>query len=200
MQEKLAPLRALRLRASRFALRHACVIAVALTSVGALLFACKHHDEVFAHRPEALSCAAHPLATMSACTSANDCGADAGLACAKGACALDSCTTDDDCGAGRVCACFGAVSADEPSIRGNVCSAPGNCRVDADCPTEQVCSPSYTMTCASPFAVTYACHTPNDDCSNDTDCTSPEHFAPENLCTWQPERGRWGCVAFGCGG
>ena len=162
--------------ATRESVRRSAAICIAL---GCAAVACSHallRDPPLSHRASALPCTAHPTI-------------DGGT--------VDACTTDDQCGDRRVCSCF---SANNPRTGGNVCSAPGQCKVDGDCPAGRVCTASYTLTCAQPFAVIYACHSADDDCNNDSECTSPSGRGVTNLCTFRPERGTWGCVAFGCEG
>ena len=147
--------------------------------IASAALACSHallRDPPLSHRASATPCVAHPTV-------------DGG--------STDECTIDDQCGAGRVCSCF---AANNPRSSGNVCSSPGNCRVDADCPSERVCTASYSLTCGHPLAITYACHTPDDDCNNDSECTGPGVPGTSSICAFQPDRGKWACEPYGCEG
>jgi hypothetical protein len=147
--------------------------------LGGLAVACSHallRDPPLSHRAEASPCTAHPTT-------------DGGT--------VDQCLTDDQCGRESVCAC---LNANNPRTGGNVCSAPGDCKVDSDCPPSRVCTASYSLTCNHAFAITYACHTGDDDCNNDSECTSPGGTGITSLCAYVPAAGKWSCVAYGCEG
>lgn len=76
-------------------------------------------------------------------------------------CTYDACAGDSDCDSGP-CRCGFAAGA-------NRCFQ-GNCQVDADCGESGFCSPSYGD-CYDRRVVGYFCHTPEDHCTNDSDCT-----------------------------
>lgn len=102
---------------------------------------------------------------------------------AECSCTYDACVHDTDCPAGSLCACHGS-----PYVggQGNTCT-PGNCRVDSDCGSNGYCSPAYdTMTCGGLLG--YYCHTPDDECVNDSDCTKND----DDVCTFLS--GRWQCA------
>ena len=70
----------------------------------------------------------------------------------------------------------------------NYCTRPSNCRVDADCGANGFCSPGQSHEWCGTL---YACHTPNDECANDSDCaadthcdfsTAVKHWLCGNLC------------------
>ena len=61
-------------------------------------------------------------------------------------------------------------------------------RLDADCSTTHACSPS-SVGCGTTFS--YYCHTPSDDCDNDSDCRQ------EQFCQYAPGDGKWTCVSAG---
>ena len=73
---------------------------------------------------------------------------------------------------------------------------PGNCHVDANCGVGGYCSPSYTGTgCGSLGG--YYCHTPSDQCIDDTDCGSGGGLS---VCTYDQSVGYWMCKMRGlCG-
>jgi hypothetical protein len=101
------------------------------------------------------------------------------------ACTYDTCQHDTDCPANELCACHGSPYTFN---QGNTCK-PGNCRVDADCGAGGYCSPSYqTMSCGSLEG--YFCHTPNDQCIDDTDCPSSQGPA---VCVYSSTNSRWEC-------
>jgi hypothetical protein len=136
-----------------------------------------------------------------ACASDGDC-ADAGingrcagyLGPAGCGCTYDQCVGDIDCPAGQTCACHGA-----PYMfgSGNMC-VPGNCHVDADCGTGGYCSPSPALPCNMNGrdlfcqGVGYYCHTPKDECVDDSDCQGVG-FAG---CVYDPSPGYWKCEFY----
>jgi hypothetical protein len=68
---------------------------------------------------------------------------------------------------------------------------PGNCRNDSDCVPCGWCSPSFSPAeCGSVGG--YYCHTPKDECVNDTDC-SDSGFWP---CTYDTSLGYWRCITL----
>ena len=107
-------------------------------------------------------------------------------------CTSDACSGDADCPTGQTCACHGSAYT---AGMGNTCM-PGNCRVDADCGPGGYCSPSAsTSTCGTVSG--YYCHTPNDQCTNDTDCAASQ---PGTMCIYSPGAGFWSCQPSGlCG-
>lgn len=109
-------------------------------------------------------------------------------------CTYATCAGDSSCPTGQTCACAGS-----PYTGGsdNTC-VQGNCRVDADCEGGSgYCSPALNAnSCGSILG--YYCHTPNDQCVNDTDCQDTT-MGPQ-VCTYAPTDGRWECAAEGfCG-
>jgi len=106
-------------------------------------------------------------------------------------CTYDTCTGDSDCMAGQLCACHGGAYAEG---QGNTCM-PGNCRVDSDCGTNGYCSPTAGGGCGGVSG--YYCHTPQDQCVNDTDCGGQSGFSS---CQWSSGQDRWTCqTVFACG-
>jgi hypothetical protein len=101
-------------------------------------------------------------------------------------CTYDGCFSDTDCAGGDVCEC-------RPS--GNACLA-GNCRVDSDCGAGGYCSPTLGF-CGNWGGISgYYCHTPADECTNDSDCTE----GGAGYCAWQPTVARWACSYSQCAG
>ncbi len=100
-------------------------------------------------------------------------------------CTYDTCMQDSDCPAGETCACHGSPYT---FGAGNTCIA-SNCRVDSDCGPGGYCSPAYaTTSCGSLLG--YFCHTPKDQCVNDSDCSG----LPQ-MCTYSS--GIWQCKSYG---
>jgi hypothetical protein len=98
-------------------------------------------------------------------------------------CLCDDCNSDQDCGPTGVCNCDGTLG-QTPNI-GNQCIA-GNCRVDADCGPVGFCSPTFGSDNGVLFIEGYYCHTPKDQCRDDSDC-------PFKHCSYSPEAGTWTC-------
>jgi hypothetical protein len=102
------------------------------------------------------------------------------------ACTYDTCMHDTSCATGQVCACHGSQYTNG---LGNTCK-PGNCRVDADCGAGGYCSPSYdTASCGS--LAGYYCHTPTDECIDDSDCATTGGPA---VCAYSSTAGHWQCT------
>jgi hypothetical protein len=107
-------------------------------------------------------------------------------------CESDACSTDGDCGKGGVCACGLPASTGRYP---NVCLS-GNCRVDSDCGCGY-CSPTYGTSCGAYGGVIgYYCHTPEDECTNDDQCTE----GGPGYCGYQPTTKRWTCFYSFCAG
>jgi hypothetical protein len=90
-------------------------------------------------------------------------------------CAYDVCFKDSDCGEG-VCECLGGYYP-------NTCRS-GNCQVDADCGPDGYCSPS-NVGCSGTY---YYCHTPEDECVDDTECSETG-----GACYYNQDVGKWIC-------
>ena len=115
-------------------------------------------------------------------------------------CSYDECATDAECTGGAVCLCgasLGTVGTDgTPTRTGNRCVKSG-CRLDADCGAGGFCSPTYDTFCGPRNGVQgYDCHTPNDECTNDDQCTE----GGAGYCAFQPTLGRWKCSYGFCAG
>ncbi len=133
------------------------------------------------HRPSAVACG---LSAPSYPPPGDSCTSDAGCGTipvtqtcraypdAGGAtfCNGDQCFTDSDCPNGP-CGC--SVSTPQLGVH-NLCYF-GNCHTDADCGSGGYCSPSRQADCQGgddPGVEAYYCHTPKDECTNDSDCAS----------------------------
>jgi hypothetical protein len=102
-----------------------------------------------------------------------------------------------DTGAGGACL-VDANCADGPQGKpGTVCNCatssctvqPGSCRVDADCGAGGFCSPTWTSG-EDVEVVAYECHTCEDQCIDDTDCTG---MYPGGYCIYNQCVGYWTC-------
>lgn len=108
-------------------------------------------------------------------------------------CTCDLCNTDENCGATGVCSCNGQSRGYSGRSIGNVC-VPSNCRVDTDCGPAGFCSPTVDFTCGGFYGLAgYYCHTANDQCTNDSDCTQGD-------CRYSPQIGYWLCGTGFCAG
>ena len=94
-------------------------------------------------------------------------------------CTYDECFADEDCPAGIVCHCRGDY--------GNACYTEGNCLTDADC-GPGYCSP--TRYCLQRGFDGYYCHTPQDECIDDSDCQTVD---TNGVCAYDAAVGRWIC-------
>ncbi len=130
-----------------------------------------------------------PQATIE-CTTDSECDAGVNGRCLPpwgGAfmnhCSYDTCFQDSQCAPGQVCWCRASGTDNAP----NFCTS-GNCQVDSDCATG-ACSPS-PATMVSQCTVAYYCHTPLDQCTNDSDCASG---TSGGLCAYDVTNKRWAC-------
>jgi len=124
------------------------------------------------------------------CLTATDCGFLS--RCVGGHCRTDQCYADSDCKSEKsVCAC-------DPMNHGHRC-LPSDCQVDADCGPGGFCSPSFGLQCGSYHGVlSYHCHTPKDDCLNDSDCR--KESSSYGYCAFEPKSGHWICGTAECDG
>jgi hypothetical protein len=125
--------------------------------------------------------------TKPQCTSDAQCTAGVNGRCQQGlqdcSCAYDECGGDADCAAGQTCVCHGSAYA---GTSGSACVT-GGCRIDSDCGSGGHCSPAPRAAVCNGLPQ-YYCHTPNDACVNDSDCTS---LGPDGVCT--SAGGKWYC-------
>ena len=108
-------------------------------------------------------------------------------------CTYDNCFSDGDCADG-VCECGGGWRSDH-----NVC-LPSSCLIDSDCGDGGWCSPSFGTCGEYSGTVGYFCHTCEDECTNDTDCSSTGEGWGEPYCMFNPVVGRWVCSDSQCAG
>ena len=166
------------------------------------------------HRPTATTCTGDRPPGISAADSAHfsgDCRSDADCTAGKNGrcelealsklvCTYDECAADSDCSAG-VCTCR-----NDAHFGANTCFH-GDCTTDADCGSSY-CSPSGTtiqsncMTTATgpvpASAFGYFCHSPADECVDDSDCGPDAHFS--DVCAFQSETRKWVCLKLRCSG
>jgi hypothetical protein len=104
-------------------------------------------------------------------------------------CAADGCATDSDCGPMHICVCVAGTGA----CNRNYCQQAG-CRTDADCGTGLYCSPSYNYPVQCQSA--YMCHTPDDQCIDDSDCNSGQSGFPLPYCAYDGTVMHWRCTSM----
>jgi hypothetical protein len=129
------------------------------------------------------------------CSKDGDCTAGTNGRCVEGTggpiyclCTYDACMHDTDCAAGQACACHGSTYT---FGAGNTCIQ-GNCRVDSDCGPGNYCSPSFDpASCGSLLG--YFCHTPSDQCLDDSDCGD---FVAQ-VCAYSATSSSWQCHFHG---
>jgi hypothetical protein len=134
----------------------------------------------------------------SECTQDAECSAGHNGRCqdfrGTSACTYDECAVDADCSSSGPCACEGAFWSDA-----NAC-LPGNCRIDADCSGGGgYCSPTFGDCGNYSGVIAYYCHTPEDNCIDDSDCGGNEMQGP-GYCMYRPELGHWECGYGQCVG
>ena len=155
------------------------------------------------HRGEATACGVPPpgsgMAGGSAqgaapppqeCTQNSECTSGRNGRCTDQYCSYDECFADTDCAARAVCICSA------PDGTGNRCAAPG-CQVDADCPGSW-CSPTFGPCGLYGGILSYSCHSAQDECVDDTDCS--DGSAGVAYCTYDPQVTHWICSSAQCVG
>ena len=106
-------------------------------------------------------------------------------------CSYDACVADADCGSGNSCLCREAFG----GRRENIC-VNARCSTDADCGKAGACSPTVAINeggCRSeglPFAA-LRCHTPKDECIDDSDCAG-------GACAYSESKSHWVCDTHVC--
>ncbi len=109
-------------------------------------------------------------------------------------CSYDTCFADSDCSAmpNGVCAC-------EDDMGATHCQY-GGCVVDSDCGEGGYCSPSFGS-CGNYFGVIgYWCHTQDDECTEDSECTEMEGTFGGGYCAYSEEVNHWVCQYSHCAG
>lgn len=107
-------------------------------------------------------------------------------------CTYDQCFADAECDSGP-CICRGTTGG-TAAAGANRCF-PGGCRTDADCGVGGFCSPTYGSCGDYGGTAGYYCHTCDDDCTDDADCTAPGAY-----CAYDLVEARWHCQATHCDG
>lgn len=105
-------------------------------------------------------------------------------------CSYDECFDDNDCPNDTLCQCG------SPDGLGNRCMTAG-CRTDADCPGSW-CSPTFGSCGAYGGIIAYQCHTPRDECLDDSDCGGGRQS--QSYCAFDPTAGHWVCDDAFCVG
>ncbi len=122
-------------------------------------------------------------------------GAGTGYVCAQGACVAGNCVTTADCTAGTICGlstpnvcgtctsdgqcrAAGAYGSGYLCISGSC--VPGNCRIDTDCTTGQICGVLTANTCSG--------------CSSDGQCQSDPTYGTATMCNTTSST----CVSSAC--
>jgi hypothetical protein len=115
-------------------------------------------------------------------------------------CSYDGCFADGDCADGGVCLCGTALAtrgSDGTALRTGSLCVPARCRVDSNCGAGGFCSPTLSTFCGLRNGVQgYECHTPNDECTTDAQCTD----GGGGYCAFQPTLGHWACSFGFCAG
>ncbi|MFT6397600.1 MAG: hypothetical protein ACJAYU_002354 [Bradymonadia bacterium] len=104
-------------------------------------------------------------------------------------CTYDDCFDDAGCGE-TVCGCGADWGSDA-----NSCYS-GDCQVDSDCGDNGFCSPSFDSCGYYAGVVSYFCHTEEDECLNDSDCSAES----EGYCMFNSSGDRWVCSYSHCAG
>ena len=146
------------------------------------------------HRASATPCPVSsaprpPPPLFPTCTNDADCTYLPGGRCDGVQCNYD-CTSDRDCGPG-LCRC-----SDEPIYSLHQCTHAA-CRIDADCPGSY-CSPTFGTCGNYQGVVDYRCHTPDDECTDDGDCTAT--VGAMAYCMYEPLARHWICGNSHCAG
>lgn len=157
------------------------------------------------HRPEAVVCdeerppgydGSYPV--TGECESDDDCVAGERGRCTdmRGltVCTYDECVDDSACPTGGPCGCEQGFWAEH-----NVCLA-GNCRLDSDCGVNGYCSPTLGDCGNYTGIIGYWCHTPEDECVNDSQCASTSESLGPGYCMYASEVGHWVCSYTHCVG
>jgi hypothetical protein len=105
-------------------------------------------------------------------------------------CSYDECFQDSDCGPYHVCVCR-----DYDTVEANDCE-PSNCETDSDCGDGGYCSPMFGGCAPVIGIVGYYCHTPNDHCLTNSDCSSTGEYCVYDLALGN----RWICAPLDCAG
>jgi hypothetical protein len=142
------------------------------------------------HRSAPLACeASRPCTPIrpAACRAHSQCSEAENGRCDYngGECTYDECFADEDCQQNALCDCAGGPDANHRCL-------PVECRSDEDCEDGLWCSPSSPLECPQPV-VGYYCHTAEDECLVDSDCSGPSSY-----CAFAPDIRAWVCATQSC--
>jgi hypothetical protein len=118
------------------------------------------------------------------------CGISPAVAANAARCSYDDCASDGDCNGG-VCDCRESPAHITWGTQ-TVCLG-GNCKTDSDCGSDGYCSPSPIPGCGGQSWHGYYCHTPGDQCIDDSDCNEANAY-----CAYDPSSSRWVCSTGMC--
>ena len=105
-------------------------------------------------------------------------------------CSYDDCESDGNCADGGVCQCRDNLAAGT-----DICLT-GNCRIDSDCGAGGYCSPMIGGCGLHLGTVAYYCHTPQDECLNDSNCNLPGLYCVFDATA----KMHWICAPSDCSG
>lgn len=154
------------------------------------------------HRASASACPMDRPMTTPDPTAMGDCATDAD--CTEGVngrcvshrgyafCSYDTCFADDACEGPCLCRGEGGGVG---SGGANRCVS-GNCQTDADCGPGNFCSPTLGDCGLYGGTVGYYCHTCDDECTNDSECTE----MGAGYCAYSPTVAHWICQYTQCAG
>lgn len=137
------------------------------------------------------------------CTADTECTSGTNGRCVGNAhdgcrCSYDTCQRDSDCTSGGPCGCR---LSGRGSAGANVCLG-GNCATDSQCGPCGFCSPTLGDCGDYTGTIGYYCHTPQDECVDDEDCSALDagFLGQRPYCRYQPTVGRWTCSNQQCAG
>jgi len=117
-------------------------------------------------------------------------------------CSYDDCLTDTDCPSGQPCTCraSGTETTANRCVVGSTCATDANCGECGFCSlsvqhTVLQCSPpsdagARKCACEGVTSEAYACHSVNDECTDDSDCPGVGGY-----CAYVDAEKRWACTA-----
>jgi hypothetical protein len=133
--------------------------------------------------------------TQTGCLQDSDCTSGINGRCTNGpfacsaGCSYDECLSDADCPGNVPCECRSSGS--DPMR--NFCATQSYCRIDADCGPDGYCSPSLLSlvqndgySICDDGTTGHFCHTPNDLCTDDSDCN-------QGTCNFDLKSQSWSC-------
>ena len=145
-------------------------------------------------RPVPDSCSVDGGTQLTSCLRDSDCREGTNGRCSAmsagcyTSCSYDDCSADSDCGVRVPCHCRTSPT----DFSNNWCVSNSNCSIDADCGPDGYCSPSLVGVLGDcpGCGAGYFCHTANDKCLDDSDCTA----GIEPTCAYDFRSGSWACA------